>query len=348
LSQPIRHVGFIKDVYKTIGYLAPFDVNEREIILEKLNECKEEELGNFIAKKLAKRIVLHRDKCGIFTCIEQVLDVEKVEVKLLERMCNDLLKVKQLLSSDAGDIKKLLEYYKRSIIPKLIKDTKTANLVTTNSTILGLSVSLRHVSFAAVGDGRLLDWGQLPLIDNVASTRNYEHPALYSLCTAIVNELPPADYCVQEEMFPVLSGDPYFKMKVNMVKLRSYMTCGLESSDKHGKGGVFCIKQGLLNKMFNLRVGNERVSMKEVLPALTAFKANEDHPFHVHISDKNWEFFKSMGDAAEPVAGALLQAMALRYVSDIIEKNYQEKMMKKNKENQLKKKNKENQQEERS
>ena len=40
------------------------------------------------------------------------------------------------------------------------------------------------------------------------------------------------------------------------------MTCGLESSDKHGKGGVFCIKQGLLNKMFNLRVGNERVSMK--------------------------------------------------------------------------------------
>ena len=28
-------------------------------------------------------------------------------------MCNDLLKVKQILSSDAGDIKKLLEYYKR-------------------------------------------------------------------------------------------------------------------------------------------------------------------------------------------------------------------------------------------
>ena len=69
--------------YEIINFLSYFLVFDQGIIFlyilillpgsEPFFASKEEELGNFIAKKLAKRIVLHRDKCGIFTCIEQVL-----------------------------------------------------------------------------------------------------------------------------------------------------------------------------------------------------------------------------------------------------------------------------------
>ena len=62
-----------QDVYKTIGYTAPFPVSEKEEILEKLNKYTEEELAQYVAKKNAKAISAHRKKNGEFTCVEQLL-----------------------------------------------------------------------------------------------------------------------------------------------------------------------------------------------------------------------------------------------------------------------------------
>ena len=68
-----RHIAYIRDVYKTIGYAAPFTTAEKEKILERVNSLSEEQLGKFIAKKNSKNIAAHKEKFGLFACVEQLL-----------------------------------------------------------------------------------------------------------------------------------------------------------------------------------------------------------------------------------------------------------------------------------
>ena len=68
-----RHIAFIRDVYKTIGYAAPFSEAEKETILTKLNSLQEEQLSKYIAKKNSRNISAYREKYGSFTCVEQLL-----------------------------------------------------------------------------------------------------------------------------------------------------------------------------------------------------------------------------------------------------------------------------------
>jgi hypothetical protein len=63
----------IRDVYKTVGYAAPFTEEEKEKILERVNSLTEEQLSKFIAKKNSRNIIQHKDKFGLFTCVEQLL-----------------------------------------------------------------------------------------------------------------------------------------------------------------------------------------------------------------------------------------------------------------------------------
>ena len=54
---------FVKNVYKAIGYEAPFSVDEKETVLEKVNHMDETTLYGQINKQQAVRIYNHRKGC---------------------------------------------------------------------------------------------------------------------------------------------------------------------------------------------------------------------------------------------------------------------------------------------
>ncbi len=68
-----------------MGYAAPFTEEEKSKILERVNSLTEEQLSKFIAKKNSRNIIQHKDKFGLFTCVEQLLGELSHNLRLLKK-----------------------------------------------------------------------------------------------------------------------------------------------------------------------------------------------------------------------------------------------------------------------
>jgi len=312
IRQQVRCIGFVKNIYKTINYTAPFDQDDQAVILHKLNQYSEKELTRYITKKNAKYISNHREKNGEFTCIEQLLDVEKVETAMLEKICKDLIKVKSIEGKSNNQA--LHNFLFKNVNPRVPSD-KLQNDVR----ILGLRISLKKVSFALIQDCGLVSWQNIPLLDNVASNyTHYSHQNLIRLSQTLIHNLPAADFIVCEDMLPVLPKDPYVGTKVNLVKLRSYVLCQLTLS--RVQSPLHILKPSLLDRLFKLKVGNERISMLEKLPDIIKLNVVEENPFYVNISEEMEQLLREERGGGEPMAGALLQAIAFQHIADLAHK----------------------------
>jgi hypothetical protein len=85
-------VGTFQNVYKKIGYEAPFSDQETSEVLKVINEATSaSDLAPFINKTRAENIIKLKDAVGQFQVIEQLLDVKKIEPSILEIMCRKVL-----------------------------------------------------------------------------------------------------------------------------------------------------------------------------------------------------------------------------------------------------------------
>jgi len=313
INIPVRTIVFVKDVYKSVEYKAPFDDDSKKIILEKLNNLTETEMRNFLTKKDTAVIQEHIKNNGYFEVPEQLLDIPSIETDKLEKICRSILEKKEKLNNQPKNDK----------VPfsKAIKPTVN-NKVEVNSKFLGLRVTSTSVSYCLLQENNLISWDNIVLFDDVSPT-NYTHPKLYSKIENAVAMLPEADYCIQEDMLPLLKTDRYLKNKGNQIKICSYMDCILQGSGKISSKKLHHIQKSALNKIFGLNIGNERISMMDRIFSITEREIFGQNPFELKISGEQKEKLLSLqysesGVQAEYLAGAALQAIAFRRIAELL------------------------------
>jgi len=301
---------FVKDIYKEVGFQVKLGDIEKKQILEKLNFLSENELSSYTSKRFSKAICLHREKNGAFGCVEQLLDLPKVEKSHVQKIC-DKLKANAPPSLQEVDIdsrdKSLKSLFSKGLIPKpSIKQLETI----TNPTYVGVSLSLQGLAYNKMDSKRILhEWSLMAGVDNSSSLLSYQHDRLFKTSADIVNKIPNADYYLFEELLPILPKDPYMKHKVNLIKFRSMLITMLMMRST-GTGIVHTIKPNVINTLFNLKIGQERTSIHQCLDELIT-----QHPFEITLPSSSREFYEECNSQGkEYLGGALLKCLAFDHL----------------------------------
>lgn len=314
-SSPISFQ-FIKDVYKKINYQAPYNDNQKDEVLMKLNSLPEKELHNYTTKKLSKLIETHRIKYGPFECVEQLLDLPKVEGSHIVKICHSLLNAGALTKEEKvaeDQVKKYRTLFSKNIIPKPDLDLFTS---IENPTFVGVYITLQGIAFTKLNrKNKLLDWSIVSGVEDPTSQTAYQHRTLFSLGTEITNSLPDGDYYLLEELLPILPKDPFMKHKINLIKLRTTIMTLLLLKQKQPTL-IHTIKPNVLDVLFSLKVGNERISMQEDLEQIIS-------KFAVEVPEEAWETFNECNtQGKEYLTGSLLKAVAFNHVCVIADKEF--------------------------
>jgi len=182
-TAPVRFQ-FVKDVYKRLNYMAPYNQGEKDTILLKINQLSEVDLQSYISKRMSKAIAQHREKVGGFECVEQLLDMPKMDPKTIQKACLGLLQSSaDLKDQQAEDLRrKQFFMFSRDIIPK--PDIKVfAEHHTSSPSVCGININLRRITYAKVEfpSGRLVAWSvEVPAIplQDLQGIAPYQHHRL--------------------------------------------------------------------------------------------------------------------------------------------------------------------------
>ena len=266
----------------------------------------------FTSKKVRKLIHLHRAKNGSFECVEQLLDLPKFEPTHIMKICNSLLEDLSLQTLEdklaEGKIKKYKPLFSKGIIPK--PDLKQFSNIK-DPTFVGVSVTLQGIAYTKIDSKKnLIGWSILPGVEDPTSQNSFRHQPVFSLASEIVNNLPPADYYLFEELLPILPKDPYMKHKVNLIKLRTTLLTLLMMSNQEASVGIHTIKPNVLDTLFSLKVGNERTSIQERLEQIIS-----EDPFTLQISKDAWDTFNDCNtQGKEYLSASLLKTLAFNFL----------------------------------
>jgi len=298
-------------VYKEIGYQAPFSEEEKTKAVQKLNNLKEKELNNYTSKKFSKLLYAHKTKNGNFDCIEQLLDLPKVESHHIEKICASLLEdhsmtKEEKLLADRRKNKKPL--FSKGIIPKPdIKEWETLH----NPSILGVTVTIHGIGYAKIDSSRNFHkWGAFEGIVNPRSQAAFQQQELYSFSSNIVDNFPDADYYVFEEPLPLLPEDPYLKQKVNLIKMRSTIMSLTMMKNHGGSFSVHSIKPSVLDILFSLK--DETKNPHDTIANILCSKAC-DSQFSIR-SEIPESALNEYNDHSELITRSLLQSLAFNHL----------------------------------
>jgi len=306
-ASPISYQ-LLKDANKVLIYRAPFDEEQRKEVLEKINLLPQKELCDYTGKKISKLIDDHRTQKGTFDSVEQLLEIPNVKNAQLVKICKSLL---ENLSVQAQEKKGKSKDFKsiKGIFPK--PDSKLWKSLE-NPTLVGVSVTLQGVTYTKIDSAKKqCDWSAMPGVENPTSQISFQHKNVFLSALQISQKLPQADYYLFEEQQNILSKDPYMKDKVNLIKLRStLLTIMMKQKDKKSVG-IHTINPSVLDKMFSLKVGNERTSIQDALDRIISV----DSPFHIQISEETWCKYKECNNQGkEYLASSLLKVLAFNQV----------------------------------
>eukprot|EP00092_Neocalanus_flemingeri_P018404 GFUD01019918.1.p1 GENE.GFUD01019918.1~~GFUD01019918.1.p1 ORF type:complete len:340 (-),score=74.55 GFUD01019918.1:24-1043(-) len=314
---------FVKDVYKVIGYQAPFEEDEKKEVLNKMNSLPEKELCNYTSKRFSKLINLHKEKNGPFLCVEQLMDMSKIEANHVEKICKSLLVDLSLQTQEKKEGKAANKpLFSKGIIPK--PDLKLFSSLA-DPTYVGVTVTLQGIAYTKIDKENLIEWSILPGVENPASQIAFQHRKLFSMASEIVNHLPHADYYLFEDLISILPKDPYtaMKHKVNLIKLRTtLMTILMEGKEKKNVG-IHTVKPNVLDILFSLKVGSERTSMQEKLDQIISQNTLGENPFTLSVSQEAWTAYNECNSQGkEYLSGSLLKALAFKYLCEEAENDF--------------------------
>jgi len=307
-----------KDVSKLNEYQAPFDEGQKHDILEKINTFTEKELGQYTTKRFSKQISDYKVNFGQFLSIEKLLDLPNVEPKNLLKLCNKLI----IYNSDQSLPEKF--------VPKM-RAHRTSNRQFTgiyptpdlklwnsfeNPRLVGISVNLQGITYAEIDSFRQhCGWAALPGVSNPNSQISFQHRNLFDYALGIVDEIPEADYYLFEEPRTILPKDPYMKHKINLMKLRSTLMTIMMRRVQADTDTIHTIKPAVLDDLFDLKVGSERISIKNALDRIICGTDREDSQFIIDISQESWNYYnKCNNKGKEYLASSLLKALAFNHL----------------------------------
>ncbi|KAK6634119.1 hypothetical protein RUM44_004727 [Polyplax serrata] len=145
------------------------------------------------------------------------------------------------------------------------------------STVTGVTIGICHVSWINVSVSpavTVLEWNAKLLPEDFRKTTN--EPELLKLAYSLKNSLPESDLYVMET-FSMRGKE--LQERVNEIHLSSMLTVLLNGADMGWMDKVYFQKQAVLNRLYGLLIGSERVSCRvimENLIGLTRFSEEMD------------------------------------------------------------------------
>ena len=328
---------FVQDIYKKIDYQAPYPEEDKLKVLSKLNHASENELNKFTAKKVSKVIVKYRDENGNFDCVEQLLNLDKIEKFHIAKLCDKVLSRENPQTTPMSATQGAPKFL-GNIIPRPSTDEYQS---IDNPIVAGVHLSLQGFAFAVYSSQELMDWGyqDLPLVEREVgkprkkdkvktdaakkviqgdSQSYFEHHNLLDASKKICAGLPKdVDYFIFEEPLPILPQDPYLKHKINLVKIRTALMTMLMLQGYR----VHTMKPNITDALFGLKKGNERISVQEIVK----IEQDVDTQVSFQILSQNKELYitdERLGDMyykasrvdKEPLLLTLLKSVAFDYL----------------------------------
>ena len=328
---------FVQDIYKKIDYQAPYPEEDKLKVLSKLNFASETELNKFTTKKVSKVIVKYRDDNGNFECVEQLLNLDKIEKFHIAKLCEKVLSFENPLPAPLT-VNLGAPKFLGNIIPR--PSTEEYRCIN-DPIVAGVHLSVQGFAFAVYRDQELKDWGyqDLPFVQReVGNPRRkettktdvvkkiiqgdsqsyFEHHNLLEACKKIWTGLPKnVDYFIFEEPLPILPQDPYLKHKINLVKIRTaLMTMIMLQGYK-----VHTMKPNVSDALFGLKKGNERISVQEIVKIEQDFEIRMSYKIlsqskELYIRDERLGnmYYKASRVDKEHLLLTLLKSVAFDYL----------------------------------
>ncbi|EEZ99841.2 uncharacterized protein LOC103313039 [Tribolium castaneum] len=246
-----------------------FNDAEQEKILNILNESNKDQLQCLnVAQTNIKRLENYKKRNGPFKSLNELLEVDGLSVKMLEKMC------KQLISDSTNSNVKTTNENKKMrqiLTPQLPASTHV-------STAVGIHLAPMGVSWAKLSGNQLESWGYE---DFTNLPKKMFSTDTFKLALGILNQIPTGDAYIFEGTSSMgLQGQkqssavpPY----TQQLELCSMLLALINTSSSHNTVSqdadsdaditncVYFLRSKLPARMFKTLVGNECVSCTSVI-----------------------------------------------------------------------------------
>ena len=307
----------VKDIYKQIDYTAPFSDQESKAILHKVNECTQSELRFFTNQRCADHIVQHRLDHGQFELVEQLLDVPSFDPRKIERLGKNVIKQlnndTQKIVDKIADLGKIHKKLVRQVKPKIEPMHYLSEEI---KTICGIKFTLTSLSFAHMTKTprNLLNWSNIVAFEDVSSKAAFDHHKIDLVARNLVEQIPVADLYIFEEQMPIMMNnkDPFLLGKLRLLETQASLVSLLNSRKPSGQNKVHLMKINVLDQLFDLKIGTERVSLQRKFKELVL----DRHDFKVNFSPELWQTYNDVDVKSdrEQLASTCLLAIAFDHL----------------------------------
>jgi len=330
----------VKDVYKMIDYMSPYDDEESQLILDKINKAPLAELNLFTNKTRASALEKHRNAHGEFESVEQILDVRNFDPKSLELLGKKVIKHKENDNQKLIDKTVELENSLVNRLKKHVKPKPTDYLTEHVHTICGIKLFVGMLSYSHMyktgfqnpeKDRQLLSWQTLATFEDPAAKSNADHHVIYQTARKVVSEIPEADMYIFEQQPPINVGakDANLLPKVRLLELQFSIISllnlrgeggGSLQEEENGVNRVYLMKMAVLDELFKLRVGTERVSNSGSFRKLIIDSELEQPSINkvkgARVSSEQWNYHNKLDNRVnqEQLRASCMVAMAFDHL----------------------------------
>ncbi|XP_062304394.1 transcription elongation factor, mitochondrial [Osmerus eperlanus] len=285
---------------------ACYSPEQRAVILQLLNSATETELAGvkLLRGRKCHNIVEYRTRNGPFQNLESVINVPLLKHK------SALIVFDSILNPQKSQKKKVKIQLAKFIRPEVDKSW----LVKANS-IVSIVCGMNKIAWAHLDkDMSVLHWRQEACHNFMTGT--YYASSYLDDISAVVSQLPPADFYVVEKSSITMQNTNLFPIMAHMRTVEAMLFALLEPKAPHQDLAtppkVLNMMRVAVGRHFGLMLRESRTSGSQLVQQMMSESSVQKSPrvkFPTHLLVKYRDAFQ-MGNTREEMSDALLQAVA--------------------------------------
>ncbi|KAJ9592701.1 hypothetical protein L9F63_015618, partial [Diploptera punctata] len=297
LKQRLCHTKQISSIYQS-----RYNNKEEDEILQVINNYSSDELSRFdITRSRITNLQRFRRKRGPFSTLSEILEVDGLGVKVLERLCDSILKYssQEYDIHDESEIVKHLKALNRKSKIQVVTPPINHEQLTKMKTAVGVHIGGSAVTWTHMDQsGNVLDWN----IYNLEFESKRPHVTdLFEVAKEISNNIGIGDIYVLEDK-GVSSVSPIQQPASIRVNLQNFQLSAIllallnvthqkEKVEPVMEHAVYFLRSQLPARLFKSIVGSERVSAQSIVLDIISQNTESYDCSDVNISDKLKEMY---------------------------------------------------------
>ncbi|XP_067144015.1 transcription elongation factor, mitochondrial [Centruroides vittatus] len=224
-------------------------------ILHFFNKAEKNELEQHnIGEKYISRLIQHRERYGVFKTLSELITVTGIGVDKLQKVSKKTSTNKKSNKTQAAN---------KLIINPVVSPEACGNI----KSVVGLDLTLPYLTVSHLSRDMVLhSWERIP----VSNDLKYDIHACYSEAIDLVSRIPEADIYLMEQKRLRAKHLTHVPYMIRQTALESFILSQFKHSEDilptHLK--VVTIKNSSLSSVFQIQVGNERVTGQDIIHKL--------------------------------------------------------------------------------